>query len=113
MSDFTIKQGDLEPSLFATISDSSGSVPPLSSAESVQLRFATVQGEELFLRDMTVQDSDSGLIFYAWQEGDTDVAGLYYAEIVVVWPGARTQTYPQEGYLVITFQNRLGLPVLQ
>lgn len=107
MSDLTLKQGNLEPGLFVTIVDTSGSVPSLSDAENVQLRFATLTGEELWVRNMVVEDADTGLVSYAWQDGDTDVPDTYYAEIEVTWAVARPQTYPPQGYLVIVVEPKL------
>ncbi len=107
MADFVMKQGDLEPSLFATIVDSPGVPAPLATASTIQLRFATATLVELWVRDVDVDDADAGEVSYTWQDGDTDTPGTYYAEFVVDWSGSRLQTYPPRGYLVIVIAPKL------
>ncbi len=108
MADLAIKQGDLEPGIFATLLDSSGTPVVLGiDVESVQLRFADQRRVELWVRDATIRDIDGGAVSYAWQTGDTDAPGLYYAEFVVTWTTARPQTYPPSGYLVIIIEPKL------
>ena len=63
--------------------------------------------KELFSRAAVVDDALNGVITYTWLLGDTSIAGVYYAEFVVVWPGTRDQTYPPSGYLQIAIEPRL------
>lgn len=102
MSNFTIKQGDLEPGLFVTIDNTSGAVVSFATVTSIQLRFATSQGRELWVRGMTQEGTSSAS--YAWQQGDTDTPGIYYGEVIVTWFGGRVQTYPPMGYLLIDIE---------
>ncbi len=92
MADFVMKQGDLEPSLFATIVDSPGVPAPLATASTIQLRFATATLVELWVRDVDVDDADAGEVSYTWQDD---------------WSGSRLQTYPPRGYLVIVIAPKL------
>ena len=106
MADFIIKQGDLEPELSVTLIGADGAPADLTTASSVRLRFATTAGVELWVREAEVVDAPTGRVAYAWQAGDTDVAGSFYAEFVVDWAG-RPQTYPPSGYLLIVVESRL------
>ena len=106
MADFIIKQGDLEPELAVTLIGADGAPADLTTASSVRLRLATTAGVELWVRDAEIVDAPTGRVAYAWQPGDTDVPGSFYAEVVVDWRG-RPQTYPPSGYLLIVVEARL------
>lgn len=107
MADLTLKQGNLEPPLFATLKNIFGAVPPLATATSIRVTFATTDGVELWVRDAAIQNLALGQVVYLWQPGDTDVSGAYYAEVVVTWPTARPQTFPPSSYLLIVIEPKL------
>ncbi len=102
MADYTLKQGDLEPAVTGFLIDSTGLPVNVATATSVTFRMMSVLTHtEAFSRPATVDDAVGGELSYAWQAGDTDLAGVYYAEFVVTWPSARPQTYPPDGYLTV------------
>lgn len=103
-----LKQGDLEPPATASIMDVTGAAVDLTTATGVQFRLSdTLTRTEVFVRSAAVDDANSGQVSYHWQAGDTDLSGVYYAEFVVTWPGARSQTYPADGYLVVDVEPKL------
>jgi hypothetical protein len=107
-ADIVMKQGDLEPPISVSLTDSTGSVVSVVTAESVKFRMSpTSTLVELFSRAATIEDAASGLFSYRWQVGDTDVSGAYYGEFVVSWPAGRTQTFPTSGYITIAIEPRL------
>ena len=105
--DFRLKVGDLEPSLVATLLYQDGSVPALDTAVSISFRFATTAGVELFSRAANLTNATTGAVSYAWQTGDTAIAGEYYGEFSIVWSAGRSQTYPSSGYLLILIEPKL------
>lgn len=106
---FPMVVGDLEPGIEITLLDSTGAAVDLSVAESVKLRFATSAGVEVWVRDVTIDDAVNGVVFYDWQDGDTDVAGYYLAQVVVTWTGSpvRPQTYPATGRIYVLIAEAL------
>lgn len=107
MADFTLKAGDLEPGIELTLVDTSGAAVDVIGASSVKFRFATSAGVELFVRNCELTDVVNGVVSYLWQAGDTDVVGSYYGEFVIEWPGARDQTYPPSGYILVAIEKKL------
>lgn len=88
---FEIKQGDTEPAIEATITDQALATdelpdgPPISLAGcTVEFRFRNQRrGSQLRTGAATiVGDPADGVVSYAWQPGDTDVAGAYSGEFV-------------------------------
>ena len=107
MADITLKAGDLEPPITATITGSDGAGVNLSTATSVAFRIMNAMtGIEVFSRACTVDNAATGLVHYDWVSGDTDVYGLYLGEFVVTWPTARPQTYPSKSYLLISIEPK-------
>jgi BppU N-terminal domain len=108
MADFTIKQGDLDPAIAATILDADGAVQNLTGA-TVTFRLATaaIPPVEVFSRDADIDDAALGLVAYTWQAGDTDTVGAYYAEFVINWSVGHTQTIPSQGYYLIAIEPKL------
>lgn len=106
---FPMVAGDLEPGLMITLLDSTGAAVDLSVADSVQLRFATSAGVELWIRDVTIDDAVNGVVFYDWQAGDTDTPGYYLGQVVVTWSGSppRPQTYPATGRIYVLIAEAL------
>jgi hypothetical protein len=108
VADFTIKQDDLEPGLFVTLVAPDGHAPIGLSAASIKVRVAsTFTRSEIIYQDATLDDATTGDVSYSFVEGDTTVPGTYYVEFVVEWPGLRPQTYPPDGYLVLTIEPKL------
>ena len=46
-------------------------------------------------------DSDGTYFQYDWQSGDTDTAGMYFAEFEVTLSNSAVETYPNGGYIDI------------
>jgi hypothetical protein len=96
-----IKQGDLEPPIMLELL--SGKVPAdLSTALSVTMTLSK-DGQITHRLGMDTEDqiATPGLVSYVWSPGETDVPGRYRAEVVVMWPGNRRQTFPDDGYFVV------------
>lgn len=101
MADFTVKQGDLEPPVTRTLG------VDLTSASVIFRMAPCLTRLETFSRAATVVTALTGAVSYTWQAGDTDIAGVFYGEFVIVRTGPRNQTIPASGYLTIEVQPRL------
>lgn len=108
MTDFVLKQGDLEPPVLFTLLTSAGVPVNVTTATSIKFAMAPVATRvELFSRNATVVSAALGQLSYIWQLGDTLIAGVYYGEFAVEWPGPRDQTFPSSGYLTISIEPKL------
>ena len=57
---------------------------------------------------MTVIDPLTGVVEYAWAEGDTDEAGDFLVEVEVDWGGGEFQSFPSKGYFSVTIEDDLA-----
>lgn len=95
MPDKTIKQGDLGDPIRAQITDS-GVPVDLTNAQDVNFEMGgLVDG------DVVIESLQDGIVRYEWQEGDTDVAGLFRAQFEVTLESGKPVTYPEEGYIEV------------
>lgn len=110
-TDFSIKQGDTQPSIEATL---------LSDGDPVNLEQAAVlfdmdhTSEDVRITGLcTVQDVD-GEVAYIWKDGDTDIEGTYEAEFLIdytlpesVSEFEKDETFPPERFLRIEINESL------
>lgn len=112
-TEFTIKQHDLLPALVVTLLD--GTTPvDLTDVITARLLMRNLSAGLKVSALMTVLDqSDAdnlGKVQYEWVGTDTDTVGGFKAEIEVIWPGDKPQTFPASKtlkYFTITVQNDL------
>jgi hypothetical protein len=101
MARHTMKRGDLRPALVVTCSGSDGAVD-LTAATSVLLFMRDQHGvlaiDGAEMTKLAQSGATLGKASYAWQVGDTAVAGDYDIEVKVVWAGDDPQTFPSAGY---------------
>lgn len=81
--DFTLRQGDTVPVVFGNLKDENGDPRPIRG-EVVTLVMWPLGGSsddvlEFVATPDADQESNPGVVSYAWQAGDTDIAGLYAA----------------------------------
>lgn len=105
MQTFTIKRGDLHPPLRLQL---------IQNRQPIQLAGCTVRldmarsGVLKVSANFTVVSEAEGRVEYQWAEGDTDEAGEYHAEAVVVFPDQTTMTVPTSGDFAVLVNERLG-----
>lgn len=110
--EYTIKQHDLLPDLVVTLLD--GTTPvDLTTAESARLLVRNLSGLKvnalMAIMDQTVAEN-IGKVVYTWTGTDTDTVASYNAEVEIIWPGARPQTFPSaktQKYFKVTVLNDL------
>lgn len=105
--EFVIKQHDTRPSILGTLS-----ADPTDIFASVWFLMRDQTGTLVVSRAGTLVEQPSstsgGKVKYQWQDGDTDVAGVFRAEFQVTFSDDRIETYPNSGYLTINIVEDLG-----
>lgn len=93
----TLKRGDRIPSLQVTLEVAAQSLIGLP----VRFEFWKKGSSGARMSGVaTLRESSDSLIEYQWGTNDTQVAGDYYGEFKVTYPGTKTATFPSEGYLL-------------
>ncbi|MGE3811511.1 MAG: hypothetical protein AB7I24_08170 [Candidatus Nanopelagicales bacterium] len=107
-----LRTGDLEPALELTLTDETGARVDLANAAAVTL-VVVRQGEdeptvdEAMTVDQVDDDPDThGDVSYAWASGNTDLEGNYRYYVRVTWPGAKQQTFPSRGTMLLVIADR-------
>lgn len=108
---FYIKQHDLEPVLELQLL--SGTVPvDLTQAESAFFLMSSRKTGLKASGAMTITDqslpANVGVVRYAWQAGDTNTVGDFNAEVQVLWPADKPQTFPAHEYFTVSIGKDLG-----
>lgn len=107
---FIIKQHDLLPKLSLTLVEGVDPVD-LSLATSARLLVRSLATGLKVNAVMTVLDqnvpANKGKVEYTWTGTDTDTVGKYKAEVEILWPGNKPQTFPANKYFVVDVQNDL------
>lgn len=102
MADFTIRRGDLLPVIVATLSDEETGVAVNLTGATVRFRMKAYGDDPPKINaPAIISNAVNGVVRYEWAGTDTDTVGGYIAEWQITWPGAKTQTFPSDGYLSI------------
>lgn len=111
VADFSIKIHDLLPTFRVALTETDHETDPTGGTQK-PLDLTTAASVKMIMRQATtpftvvidavaavVEDPPTaGIVRYDWVTGDTDDAGLYQAEVEIVWPGLKKQTAPTESY---------------
>src|ERR1051326_1398882 len=100
---YNIVAGDLYEPLEIDGADASGAVN-LTDATSVQMRWKKPDGTTSLV-DLVIIDAPTGRVKKVWSAGDTDQVGVHRAQVVVTWPTAEPQTFPEDGSAIIFWVN--------
>lgn len=109
MPGFSIKRNDRRPHWRYGLTVN-GTAMDLTGATAA--RFIMKQGSTVKINKvpMTIVDALTGVVEYAWADGDTDTSGTYNVEVEIDWGGAppELQTFPNEGYFTVTITDDLA-----
>lgn len=107
--DLELKRNDLQPAFEATLRGLDGEPLDLSAIEDLELQFRMriLDGSVLKVDsvDVDVVEGKPGRIRYEWVAGDTDQAGLFDVEVVVVTDGP--QTFPASHFFKVEIFSSL------
>ena len=103
-----MKQYDLEPTFEVQLLDGVVAVD-LSNAVTATFIMRNRKGAKV-VAPMVVADQSQypGVVSYAWRPGDTNTSGTFSAEVEILWPSGRPQTYPGKQYMRIDIQRDLN-----
>ena len=106
---FYIKKGDRLPAITGTCRDGDGVVISLAGATVKFVMSRTPGGTPVVnAAAAVVAPATGGRVTYAWAAIDTAVAGIYYAEFEVTFPGALPLTFPSDKYITVIIGTDLG-----
>ncbi len=111
MTTIYMTKGDLLPSIQATLKYLDGTVVDLTDATTVVFNLKKENGDVVFSGGTAFVNSSAGagIVQYDWQEGDTDVEGVCFAEFVVTFSNGSSGelSFPAKGDFQIRFRPRL------
>lgn len=105
---FYIKQNDTAPSIRATLKDGNGNAIDLSNA-TVRFHMKDLAGTiKVDAAANIIIPATNGVVQYAWQSGDTDTTGTYYAEFEVTYSDGTIESFPNDGNIGILITKELN-----
>lgn len=93
-----IKQGANAPNISVSVTDATGAPLDLRGCK---LSLVARSSSHEFGGEVTITDAEQGKGFYAWQENDTSVPGLYRVELVAEWLDGSRVIIPFDRYGLI------------
>lgn len=97
MPEIFITQGNLKPSILATLSEC-GDLTGASAKFSMIAKDGTVKINKA---SATITDAANKKVRYDWSGTDTDTVGDYYGEFIITYADTKTQTWPKKGDFII------------
>ena len=99
MSDrFQIKRGDTSPSIKYELIPADITL----AGASVRFQMENRARQTVIDRPATIdQNTEPPIVSYAWQQGDTDIAGDYDAEFRVEFSDGSIETFPNCGFISV------------
>jgi hypothetical protein len=111
MSDYYVKQGDDSESLTAVLVDRLNVAVNLTGATVKMYATHAIAGTLAVNATVTVnadQINHRGEVTYAFAAGGLTVPGEYLVEWEVTFAGGKKQTFPNDGYSIITVVPQLA-----
>jgi hypothetical protein len=101
-----IKKGDTRTAIKATLKNPSGS--PVNLTGSSVTFIMVKSGAQLVNRSADIVDAQNGRVNFVFVAGETEVTGVVRAEFKVEYPDGSKETFPNSGYISITFEPALA-----
>jgi len=96
---FTYKVGDTAPAFRIQLLQATGAPQDLTGAAATLRVRRPGASAFVTLGALTVEGGTEGWVNRPWVAGDIDRAGLWDADVPVVFAGGAKQTYPGHGYI--------------
>lgn len=106
MSDWSMKEGDLAPSIPSTLYVD-GAILVLTGCTVKFVMTPAGETTPVIDRAATIVDAAAGKVRYDWQAGDTAKCGRYTAVWKVTLTSSKQLTVPSEGFLQIVIGHNL------
>jgi transcriptional/translational regulatory protein YebC/TACO1 len=105
LATITLKRNDTKNNIKATLSNESGPVD-LTGAT---VRFLMAKHGMIKIdRKAQIQDAVNGIVWFIFEQGDTDEVGIFQAEFEVTYSDARIETFPNDCFILINIISDLG-----
>jgi hypothetical protein len=102
---FTITQGDNSPSLVTTLSDEDGSRIDLSNVSGMRFimqdRYERVVIDESLGNNLSIVDTELGIVEFIFSSSVTESVGEYEAELEATYSNGAVETFPTTGKIDI------------
>ena len=107
MASFFLKQDDTAPVLQYTVLDENSVAIDLTGV-TVTFYMQDKNGIEVISgAAVTITDGSNGVVEYSWVAADSDVAGIFSAEFVIVFSGGTIRTSPDPGSITIIISGSI------
>lgn len=93
---FYIKQGDTSPALLYSLS------PAPSTLVGATIVFSMRKNGTVYIDEASADYTDTSVLRYQWQAGDTDEVGVYEAEFQVTYADGTIGSWPNVGYIPVS-----------
>lgn len=112
MATYTVKRGDTVPVVTDTLLDSTGAAVNLTGA-TVKFHMTTWDRSAVVANAAATGPNGgaldaTGQVQYAWASGDVAAAGVYKAEWEVTFVGGKVESWPNDGYAVVSVTGDLA-----
>lgn len=98
----TIKRGDTRTAPDIDLITPAGNPVDLTGAT---VRFLMMKGSTVLIdKEATIIDAEGGRVAYFFESGETNLSGSMKAWFKVTYPDYRTETFPNEDYIIIKFE---------
>jgi len=106
---FTVKRNDTRQYLLRTLKNADGTAIDLTDAEVIfNMRLRKNTQLKIDGGTVTIVTAASGIVQYAWEDGDLDTAGFYEGEFEVTFGDSTVITVPNAEHIPITIIADLG-----
>ena len=107
MDSFSIKRGDTGPAIRRSFVTDAGMLE-IPEGSRVVFSMAEAITHHLVVNRQPCRIEGDGTVVYYWQDGDTDIAGLYEAEFDITRPDEAIETAPNSGFIIINITRDIA-----
>ena len=98
MQRFDIKRGDTSPSIRFSLLPNDFSL----FGSQVHFQMRPIRGETSIDRPAEIISALPPVVQYDWQEGDTDIKGLFQAEFRIEYSDGTIETFPNRSFITVS-----------